>query len=258
MKNNYKKRVENEKYFHDEKDILNESIKLKSLFYHTNNTPAQKELQFIIKKIINRNKQGHCLDYGCGEGKNTFMLLDTFEKVSGIDISKKYINNLNKQAAEKGIDQDKYNFTVMDAHNMTFPDNYFDFIIGEGILHHLDLETSLKEIHRVLKKGGIAIFSEPLSANPFLKIFRYFTPNARTDDEQPITTKQLKYIGKEFPFDANYFGILCAPVAVITSIILRPFPNNWLISIAWFLEKKINNINFFKRFNQYILIKISK
>ena len=88
-----------------------------------------------------------------------------------------------------------------------------------------------------------------------LKIFRFLTPSARTEDEQPITTKQLNYMQKEFNFQGHYFGILCAPIAVLTSIILRPFPNNWFISLFWIIEKQINKLIFFNKFNQYILIK---
>ena len=119
-------------------------------------------------------------------------------------------------------------------------------------------KVSLNEIHRVLKKGGVAIFSEPLDANPLLKIFRFVTPSARTEDEQPITARQLLYVQKEFNCKGDYFGILCAPIAVLTSIILRPFPNNWLISFFWVFEKKINKIKMFNKFNQYILLKITK
>ena len=48
----------------------------------------------------------------------------------------------------------------------------FDFVIVNGLLHHLDLLTTLKEIHRVQM---ILIFREPLGTNPLFQIYRKFT-----------------------------------------------------------------------------------
>ena len=82
-----------------------------------------------------------------------------------------------------------FNFRVMDAHKLEFEENKFDLVIGNGILHHLDKLEAINSIYRVLKPGGRLVFKEPLADNPFLKIFRYFTPKARTVDEEPFSKK---------------------------------------------------------------------
>jgi SAM-dependent methyltransferase len=38
----------------------------------------------------------------------------------------------------------------------------FDIIHGLGILHHVGLDAGLREVHRILKPGGYAVFFEPL------------------------------------------------------------------------------------------------
>ena len=68
----------------------------------------------------------------------------------------------------------------MDAHHLDFPDESFDLVFGRAILHHLDFETAIKEVKRVLKRGGHAAFAEPLGDSPFAKLFRLLTPRAYT------------------------------------------------------------------------------
>jgi ubiquinone/menaquinone biosynthesis C-methylase UbiE len=48
------------------------------------------------------------------------------------------------------------NFQLMDAHRLAFPDHHFDVVFGISILHHLEFETALRELRRVLKPGGLA------------------------------------------------------------------------------------------------------
>ena len=54
-----------------------------------------------------------------------------------------------------------------------------------SIKHHLNLNKSLKELNRILKKGGIMLFAEPMATNPIINIYRKFTPKARSADEHP-------------------------------------------------------------------------
>lgn len=87
----------------------------------------------------------------------------------------------------------------MDAHYLSLPDNSFDIVVGNGILHHLeDLNQVMHEIYRVLKPNGIAVFTEPLGMNPLLKIYRKLTPKYRTKDEKPFTEKELKNVTGPF------------------------------------------------------------
>jgi SAM-dependent methyltransferase len=53
-----------------------------------------------------------------------------------------------------------------DCEKLPFVDNSFNFIFGSSILHHLDLNSALSEIYRVLKPGGTISFCEPNLLNP--------------------------------------------------------------------------------------------
>ena len=65
----------------------------------------------------------------------------------------------------------------------------FDIVYGTGILHHLEINKCLNEIHRILKPDGNLLFVEPLGTNPLINLYRKFTPNSRSKDEHPFTKK---------------------------------------------------------------------
>ena len=68
----------------------------------------------------------------------------------------------------------------MDIHNMPFDNNYFDFILCNHVLEHVENDIkALSEIKRVLKKGGRAIVQVP---------FYHPIPN-KTIENKSITSK---------------------------------------------------------------------
>ena len=140
--------------------------------------------------------QKRLLEYGCGTGGFSQRLAGSFGEVVGIDISDVGIRLAGEKAAEAGLDNAKYE--VMDAENMTFPDDHFDLVVGEGILHHLELDKCYAEISRVLKPGGKAVFMEPLGHNPAIILFRRATPSMRTDDEHPLMKRDLDLARRYF------------------------------------------------------------
>lgn len=247
-------RVEREKLAHTEDDVLIKSYKLKKTFPHVTSSPTMLRFEDDFVKCLQNVHGLRVLDIGCGYGEQSLRLLEGGAWVCGIDISQNYIDSLLNKVKEGGYDSDNYDFRVMDAHNLDIPDGSIDLVVGRGILHHLDLEVSLKEIQRVLKKGGRAVFQEPLAANPLLKLFRLLTPQARTTDEKPLSPDDLVMIENAWVSQSRYYGVISAPVAMITSILLRPFGNNFLLSFAEWAELKVNRLRWVHKYNQYVLL----
>ena len=138
------------------------------------------------------------LDYGCGPGYLTNYLLDHGAvHVTGIDISEGEIEQAREQAERDGV-ADRCTHLVADAHNLPFEDDSFDLIVGDSILHHLDMEIALREIRRVLRPGGRAVFKEPMWHNPILRAGRAVTPTARTPDEHPLTVRDWELCASIF------------------------------------------------------------
>ena len=87
----------------------------------------------------------------------------------------------------------------MPAEKLKYDSDMFDLIVGNAILHHVDLIETLKEIRRVLKKGGSAYFTEPLGHNPVLNLYRKMTPSIRSKDEMPMRFEHFSLIQEHFP-----------------------------------------------------------
>lgn len=136
------------------------------------------------------------LDLGCGNGEAAVYFALCGAKVSAVDISPLCIQNSLALAARFGVTLDLH---VMAAENLGFEASMFDGVFGLGVLHHFsDLNQSLKEIRRVLKEGGRAAFIEPLSHNPFIKIYRFLAKEVRTPTERPLNWEQLMSFGEGF------------------------------------------------------------
>lgn len=105
------------------------------------------------------------LDVGCGRGYIDFKLKDCVDKnhnlrVVGIDNYKPAIDFADTR--KKFLNRDDCHFKLMDTCKLEFKNNFFDIIICSEVLEHLkDPQAAMKEIYRVLKKGGLAIISTP-------------------------------------------------------------------------------------------------
>jgi len=145
--------------------------------------------------------------------------------------------NISKAELEKGVSLSadskiKPDFKVMDAHDLNFADNSFDVVFGGGILHHLELETAIKEIWRVTKPTGKIVFVEPLDINPISKLVRALTPFARTKDERALRFKDLRAIENRFKTKYHFEELFSVPTGVLSRYLFNT-PSNWLMQSAF-------------------------
>lgn len=96
------------------------------------------------------------LDCGCATGSITVGLAATVApgQVIGIDRSAAEIERARARVAKTGVTN--LRFDVGDIYQLDFPDNHFDAIFCHNVLEHLgDPPLALREMHRVLKVGGV-------------------------------------------------------------------------------------------------------
>ncbi len=139
------------------------------------------------------------LDYGCGHGMASVVLARSGANVTAFDLSPGYIAEARERARANGVN---VTCTVADGEELPFPDASFDAVWGNAILHHLDLTLAGRELCRVLKPDGVAVFCEPWGGNPALTFARRFLPypgKDRTPDEVPLTRGDLAPLRDVFP-----------------------------------------------------------
>lgn len=131
------------------------------------------------------------LDYGCGHGMAAVVLARAGAVVTAFDLSPGYVGETQERFRANGVEGE---CVVADGEELPFPSHSFDAVWGNAILHHLDLPRAGRELLRVLKPGGVAVFCEPWGGNPALALARRFLPypnKDRTPDERPLTRKDL-------------------------------------------------------------------
>jgi SAM-dependent methyltransferase len=155
------------------------------------------------------------LEYGCGDGLNTVVLATRGAKVIALDISAELLTLAKKRLEAndcRGVD-----LVLGSAHSLPLPDESVDIIFGMAILHHLDLDLAVSEVKRVLKKGGRAIFEEPIRNSKLLDRLRGLFPK-RADVspcERPLTDEEIGNFTAPYTGRARTFQLLLSSVASV-------------------------------------------
>jgi 2-polyprenyl-3-methyl-5-hydroxy-6-metoxy-1,4-benzoquinol methylase len=131
------------------------------------------------------------LEIGCGTGEISYMLAKkTGSYVLGTDLCVPFIEKANKEYAAPNL-----KYLVVDFNNPgDIAHEKFDYIVGNGILHHLyyNLEEALKSINKLLTDNGKIIFLEPNILNPYCFLifkFPYFRKLASLEPTEMAFTK---------------------------------------------------------------------
>jgi SAM-dependent methyltransferase len=160
------------------------------------------------------------IDYGSGSADNTVLLAQRGGHVIGVDISPDLISVGAKRMAQHGL---KADFRVGSAHDLPLEANSVDVVFGMAILHHLDLEQSSREVHRVLKPGGRAIFLEPVRNSKLMWSIRKLIPYQQPDlspYERPLSDRELQEFAA--PFDAYKSRAFHVPVVNLLEVLKVP------------------------------------
>ena len=95
------------------------------------------------------------LEIGCGMGSHSALISKYAAELVSIDLTAKAVETTNKRFEVFGIENAKA--VQVDAEDMPFEDNSFDFVWSWGVIHHsANTHIIVDQIHRVLKDGGKA------------------------------------------------------------------------------------------------------
>lgn len=111
---------------------------------------------------------GTVLDIGCADGVFTKVILEksNAEKVVAIDVLKESIDWAKKHWRE----EKRVEFKVADGHKLPFKNKIFDAAFALEVLEHMaEPGKVLREVSRVLKPKGYAVFLVP-SDSPLFKV----------------------------------------------------------------------------------------
>lgn len=184
----------NEKIFHD---TWAASVFPREIFFQEAfESPTAIENHYILLLMGDLTSK-RILDLGCGLGDATIYFAQKGAVAEAVDISPEMIELVKHFAKKRGVSKN-VKAMVMTAENLQFADESFDFVYGNGVLHHVEFIKVAGEIKRVLKKNGKAFFVEPLSYNPIIGVYRKIANKVRTLDEKPMSFGDIEMFCQGF------------------------------------------------------------
>ena len=182
---------------------------------------------YVENWIDTQAKDKVFLDYACGNGSYAIRAAKAGAKQSiGIDISSVSVSNARKSAAQENLSSNTF-FVQADCENTGLPDASIDVVICSGMLHHLDLSYAFPELRRILAPGGRILGVEALDYNPLIKLYRYLTPEMRTEWEKAhiLDLSDIRFAERFFDLGEIKYWHLSSIVAPKVSLSLLPFLN---------------------------------
>ncbi|MBK8608768.1 MAG: class I SAM-dependent methyltransferase [Chitinophagaceae bacterium] len=142
--------------------------------YDTNKNPTRDLEAKALQQTLNSLKFDHCLEIGCGTGKNTAWLQNRASRITAVDFSAAML----ARAKEK-TDPEKVNFVQADINeDWHFADEKYDLVSFSLVLEHIEnLEPIFQKASAALIPGGYVYMGE---LHPFKQ---YTGTKARFENE---------------------------------------------------------------------------
>jgi len=197
------------------------------------------------------------LEIGCGTGEMSLSIAKQMgrSKVLGTDLCRHFIDSAQKKYKLKNLDFKLLNFNNDQEIKRLIGNKKFDYVVGNGILHHLfdNIDTVTKQFNKLLKVNGKILFWEPNIFNPYcFLIFKIKYLRKLTSLEPGEMAFSKKYINKILL--TNGFG----QIKVTYEDFLLPNTPDTLINFSIKAGKLMEKIPLANHLSQSIFISARK
>ena len=101
------------------------------------------------------------LEAGCGTGASCAILAEAGYRVTGTDLSGRFL--------DRSLESDRVKLLCADVTALPFPDASFDAVLSHQMIEHVPLVArALAEMGRVVKPGGLVLLMSPNLLSPFI------------------------------------------------------------------------------------------
>ena len=197
-------------------------------------------------------RQTRVLDFACGHGMAAVVLARLGARVTAFDLSHGYLEEARARADANGV---RVDFVQAEGERLPFQDGAFDRVWGNAVLHHLDLRTAGRELFRVLRPGGRAVFCEPWGENPLLDWARRSWPypgKERTAEEEPLRPRHVRILKQIFPLvQVRGFQLLSMARRVVRG-------RRLVAGLSWCDAMLLARVPALERFCRYVVLTMGR
>ena len=221
LNNNVIDRINAEQDFHDEwaasEDLARINVRL------ANEACTAPEMRFITKSLGNL-KGKYVLDLGCGLGEASVYFALLGADVTASDLSSGMCSASVKLADLNGVGIKTH---VASSESLGLAESSkFDVIYAGNMLHHVDIETTMKQVLPHLASGGKFVSWDPIAYNPIINIYRKIAKDVRTIDEHPLVRADINQITNYFDqIEIRFFWLTTLIIFIIMAVVQFRNPN---------------------------------
>ena len=149
-------------------------------FYRKRNPEHVYPVEFVVRAFLGNYPRHRSdtksylgkrvLDLGFGDGRNMPLLRNLGMEVFGVEISQEICDLTKNRMKGLGIEVD---LKVGRNRDIPYSDDCFDAVLACHSCYYIDLETrfdhNLREIARVLRRGGSFVFSVPIGTSYIMR-----------------------------------------------------------------------------------------
>lgn len=150
--------------------------------------PTALENHFILRQMGPlRGKK--ILDVGAGLGESSVYFALQGALVTALDVSPGMVATAVNLGASRGVN---IRGIVSAGEDLCLPADEFDLVYVANTIHHVqDRPRLFEQIQRTLKVGGRFFSIDPIAYNPVINVYRRMATETRTEDESPLTAKDI-------------------------------------------------------------------
>ena len=210
-------------------------------FFETGRAEVRLVFAHLLKLGVPPNPAGRFLDFGCGVGRISRVLMDYFAEGHGVDISKTMIDQAKSYSAN---DARQANYIVNARDDLSLcASDYFDFVYSHIVLQHVPAPCQpvfIQEFIRILKPGGVAAFQIPTATveSAGKRRLRALKRSMHRVLPASVVGSIKRVLGKDSTTAGVSMDMNICPETVIRSIIER---NNCVLLDAPFTNSTDNN-----------------
>lgn len=118
----------------------------------------------VVEQMLDKTGRGKVVEIGCGRGFYEHLVATAYPKATivGVDTNQEYL-----EKARQVVKSIRVKFIEAEGEKLPFKDNEFDGGICSEVLEHVEDDLIvLREIRRIIKPGGIGVFSVPVKNYP--------------------------------------------------------------------------------------------